>query len=96
MTTQITEKTKAELSLKSAYPIIKVVNKCGYWRAYYQFKNTQNITTKVFEDRAHNYSFSPFENAKKAAELCAIMHISKTPELIASGYDADDYYFIVG
>jgi len=92
----ILEKSKAELSNSSAYPIIKVSNKCGYFRAYYKFKNHQNITTKVFEDKAHNYSFSSFENAKQAAELCAIMHVSKTSEIIASGYDADNYFFIVG
>ena len=96
MTIQITEKTKAELSLKSAYPIIKVVNKCGYFRAYYKFKNHQNITTKVFEDHAHDYEKSSFENAKFTAEICAMMHVSKTSEIIASGYDADDYFFIVG
>ena len=96
MTTQITEKTKAELSLKSAYPIIKVVNQCGSWRAYYKFKNQQNITTKVWEDHAHDYEKSSFENAKFTAEICAMMHVSKTSEIIASGYDADDYYFIVG
>ena len=92
----ILEKSKAELSLKSAYPIIKVVNQCGSWRAYYKFKNHQNITTKVWEDHVHDYSVSPFENAKFTAEICAMMHISKTSEIIASGYDADDYYFIVG
>ena len=92
----ILEKSKAELSLKSAYPIIKVSNKCGYWRAYYQFKDSDNVTQKVFEDRAHNYSFSPFENAKRAAELCAVIHVSNTSEVIASGYDANDYFFIVG
>tara|TARA_B100001093_G_scaffold107016_1_gene99333 strand:+ start:4177 stop:4461 length:285 start_codon:yes stop_codon:yes gene_type:complete len=92
----ILEKSKSELSNSSAYPIIKVSNKCGYWRAYYKFKNHQNITKKIFEDRSHNYSFSAFENAKRAAELCAVMHVSKTSEIIASGYDADDYFFIVG
>ena len=92
----ILEKSKAELSLKSAYPIIKVSNKCGYFRAYYKFKNHQNITTKVFEDHAHDYEKSPFENAKFTAEICAMLHVSKTSEIIASGYDADDYFFIVG
>ena len=92
----ILEKSKAELSLKTAYPIIKVSNKCGYWRAYYQFKNSDNVTQKVFEDRSHNYCFTPFENAKRAAELCAVIHVSNTSEIIASGFDVDNYYFIVG
>lgn len=92
----ILEKSKAELSNSSACPIIKVSNKCGFWRAYYQFKNSDNVTQKVFEDRSHNYSFSPFENAKRCAELCAVIHVSNTSEIIASGFDIDNYYFIVG
>ena len=92
----ILETSKANLSLKSAYPIIKVSNKCGYFRAYYKFKDSQNLTRKVFEDHAHDYDLSPFENAKFTAEICAMMHVSKTSEIIASGYDADDYFIIVG
>ena len=54
MTIQTKEKTKAELSLKSAYPIIKVVNKCGSWRAYYKFKNHQNkIGSRPYYRRAN-------------------------------------------
>ena len=92
----ILEKTKAELSLKSAYPIIKVSKKCGYFRAYYKVKDSTNTTRKIFEDHAHDYEKSCFENAKFTAEICAMMHFSKTSEIIASGYDADDYFFIVG
>ena len=91
----ILEKSKAELSLKSAYPIIKVSNKCGYFRAYYKRK-VSGITKTIWEDHAHDYDLSPFENAKFTAEICAMMHVSKTSEIIASGYDADDYFFIVG
>jgi len=91
----ILEKSKAELSNSSAYPIIKVSNKCGYFRAYYKYRDN-GITRKVFEDHAHDYDISPFENAKFTAQICCMMHVSKTSEIIASGYDADDYFFIVG
>lgn len=99
MTTQIIEKSKAELSIESAYPCIRVTCNCGEseWIAKYQDVNIRfNVIDNITETNPTNFELSDLDNAKLTALKLANLHINSDAKIIACGFDLDHFYCIVG
>ena len=99
MTIQTKEKTKAELSIESAYPCIRVTCNCGEseWVAKFQDVNIRfNVIDNITETNPTNFDISDLENAKLVALKLAHLHINLHAEIIACGFDLDHFYCIVG
>ena len=87
----------ASISNKSAYPCIKCTFEYGSgWVATYEYKNSNNDLIKVKEVEEMDYSLSPLQNAQIVALKLACLNIQLNMKVIASGFDADNYFIICG